>query len=238
MPNFGADPDAPHTEWETPKSRYVSKPVSELTRYFTYHRHMKMSQRCNEEDKTILNVFFSRRLKQGVPSDNLKQLVDRFFQHPAGEHEFPARMFCKTEVQQDLADDILVRSRDPIIQWLVEGMPTDDFIFDQPRDTRKSVLLNCDESIMRYPEVVAEILRRDYREPWNTDLLVALETLVCWNLGKLDADPRQALEALCKISLPRELGTERPSPSAVRPRQNTVLEAVLAIPVAKKKEDW
>ena len=239
MPIFGADPDKPTNEWEEmpSKSTFASKPVRDLTNYFAYHRHMGMSQRCNDDDKIMLNIFFPRRLKQGFSSESLRQVVDRFYQTPAGSHDYPAYLFCKHDVQEELIGDIEVNKDDPILQWFLDGMPTDDDIFDHPREMRKAVLIHCEDSLLRYPELVAAILRLDRREPENSLMLASLEELVMWNLGNNDEDVRAMRGALADIRLPRELRSSVRSPKSVRKRHDTVQQAIIAIPV-RRKEEW
>lgn len=239
MPTFGADPDAPEKEWTTsaPASRYVSKPVRELTNYFAYHKDMKMSQRFNDEDRSIMNIFFSRQLKKGFTPASLRNTVDRFFQSPAGQHEYPARMFAKTEVQQSLNEESYIQIKDPIVQWFIDGMPTRTELFDYPKDVRKCLLLYADESMLRYPDVLADVIRNDWREPVFTNMVTALEDLIRWNLyGEGDATP--LLDTLANISLPDELQTKSRSVSGLRPRRDTVLQAVTSIPRKRPKQEW
>jgi len=213
---------------------YVSKPVRDLTNYFAYHRHMRMSQRCNEEDKVKLNVLFSRRLKQGFSSESIREIVDRFYQSPEAQVDFPAALFCTNKMQASLIEGVEMRTDNAVLQWLIDGMPNDDGLFDDSREMRKIVLLSCDESLFRYPTIVAEILRGDTRE--CQDKLTALESLLLWNLGE-DHDVDALLATLERVPLPKVLTTKKRSPKMIAERKPTVQMAVASESV-KKKENW
>jgi hypothetical protein len=238
MPTFGADPDAEDMGWTEAPTRnhhYVSRPVRELTNYFAYHRHMSMSQKCDEDDKSMLNMFFSRELKRGHSAPNLKIIIDRFFQHPASQTQFPAFMFCKNDVQAELSDDIKREYSDPVLQWLVDGMPnTAEQIADPPK-ARKAILLYCDESLYRYPDLVATIVR--YAED-PSEMLNALELLIQWNIGDNDEDAGHLRSVLSKITLPKELASVGRSPKSMRRKRDDVEQAVASIPVRRNKEKW
>lgn len=220
-----------------PRNVYVSRPVRELTNYFVYHRNRKLSQRCDDSDKSMLNIFFSRRLKQGFPADTIKDVIDRFYQSPAGQADIPAPLFCKNEVQNELMDDANIVKDDEVLQWLLDGMPSDG-PFTAPREMRKAVILHCEDSLLRYPDIVADILRTDDPEPHTSDRLSSLEELVAWNLGTHDVDTGQLHESLSSISLPKELASSGRSPKSIRKRHETVKQAIIAIPVRRKKETW
>lgn len=240
MPTFGADPDAPDKGWEEGKApaRRASNKVYELVKYFGYHRSMRMSQRFDHEDKAILSRHFSRRLSNGYSTEALKSMVDRFYQSPYASSEYPALMFCKTEVQEDLASESSLSVTDDVMQWLVDGMPNDTDLFDSPSQVRKYILLYCDESVLRYPELVAEIIRNDYEGPTVTAMLSALEDLILWNLEQNDDDAAQLRNELSTIPLPTELASKVRSPKSVRRRCETVREAVTSVPVVGNKEKW
>ena len=214
---------------------YASKPVRDLTNYFAYHRNMRMSQRCNDEDKVKLNVLFSRRLKQGFSSESIKEIIDRFYQTPEGQVDFPAALFCTNKVQAALVEGVEMRTDNAVLQWLIDGMPNDDELFDDSREVRKIVLLTCDESLFRYPTVVAEILRGDARE--FSARLSALEGLILWNLGE-DKDIDALHEALDKVPLPKVLTTRKRAPKMLAERKPTVQLAVASETVKRKREDW
>jgi hypothetical protein len=239
MPTFGADPEDNDMGWTdtAPANRYVSKPVRELTNYFAYHRHMSMSQRCSDADKSMLNIFFSRRLKQGFSADILKDVIDRFYQSSAGQVEIPAPLFCTNDVQNELMSDADVTKDDEVLQWFLDGMPNDG-LFSDTREMRKAVILYCEDALLRYPEVVADILRTDDPEPHTSDRLAALEELVAWNLGTHDVDTGQLQETLASISLPKELASRGRSPKSIRKRHETVKQAIVAIPIRRSKEKW
>ena len=238
MPVFGADPEAEDRGWEdvrTSQGVFVSRPVRELTNYFAYHRNTRMSQRCNEEDKSRLNIFFSRKLKQGFDSASIKEIIDRFYQTPEGQVDFPAALFCTNKVQASLVEGVEMRTDNAVLQWLIDGMPNDDELFDDSREVRKIVLLTCDESLFRYPTVVAEILRGDSRE--FSARLSALEGLILWNLGE-DKDIDALHEALDKVPLPKVLTTRKRAPKMLAERKPTVQLAVASETVKRKREDW
>ena len=237
MPTFGADPDLPEKDWEMSVStpRYVSRPVRELTNYFAYHKNMRMSQRCDEDDKVRLNVLFSRRLKQGFSAESIKAIIDKFFQTPEGQTAYPAPLFCTNDVQATLVEGVEMRANDSVLQWLVDGMPNNDDLFDDSREVRKAVLLTCDEALFRYPTVVAEILRGDSREFHSR--LTALEGLIKWNLGE-ENDVDSLHESLGPVMLPKVLTTRKRSPKMLASRKPTVQLAVASETVKKRQEDW
>lgn len=240
MPVFGADPDSPQKEWEdtppTPRPR-GNRTINELLNYFGYHKNMQMSQRFNDQDRAVLANHLSRRLKQGFTVATLKSMIDRFYQTPAGQSDFPAMLFCKGEVQKSLMEDHEVDKDDPIIQWLLDGMPNDCKHLSDPRECRKSVLLNSDDSLFRYPDVVASILSLDDPEPHLSDRLSALESLILWNLEKYDGGIDSLHESLASIDLPKELASKVRSAKSIRDKHDNVKQAVLAIPT-KRKESW
>ena len=241
MPVFGADPDQPTNYWSempTTQTRYVSKPVRELTNYFVYHKNMRMNQRCTEDDKSRLNIFFSRKLKQGFNSGAIKEIIDRFYQTPAGQHEFASSLFCKDEVQKELTEDIEITSSDPVLQWFLDGMPSNVPFLTDPRESRKAVLLHCDDSLLRYPDVVASILKMDDPEPFLSNRLSALESLVLWNLGENDEGVDSLHSVLDTIALPQELASRGRSPKSIRRKHPTVQEAIIKIPVRRQQAKW
>lgn len=232
---LGADPDKQHDEWDEP----VAKPIMrrgllELVNYFGYHRHLRMSQRFNEKDRAILARYCKGKLAKGMSPDALKSLFDKFYMSPYNSSDFPVLMFCKREVQDALLQDVETTSDDPVMEWLLDGMPNECSSLTDPREARRAVILNCEESLMRYPDVVADILRKDDPEPHLSDMLSALDSLIAWNLEESDADSGQYLSALASISLPRELATSVRSPKSIREKRDTVKQAVSAVPRNKE----
>jgi hypothetical protein len=238
MPVFGADPEAEDKGWEdvrTSQGVFVSKPVRELTNYFAYHRNTRMSQRCNDEDKSRLNIFFSRKLKQGFDSASIKEIIDRFYQSPAGQHPFASALFCKDEVQRELMEDIDISNNDPVLQWLLDGMPNTG-PFSQPREVRSALIKECDDSLLRYPEVVADIIRIDDPEPHLSERLSSLERLIAWNLTEDEDGAGQWLDVLAIVTLPKELASRSRSPKSIRSKQDSVKDAIMRIPMRRSKE--
>lgn len=235
MPVFGADPDNEDKGWEEVPSttnRFVSAPVRELTNYFAYHKHMQMRHRFNEDDRSRMNMFFSRKLKQGIGSDTLKRVVDKFYQTRAVESDHPSALFCTNEVQSQLMSDETIDVPDDVLMWLVEGMESDYGLFSDPDSMRKAVLTSCYEGPMRYPDVVADILRFDMPFSSTCYYLTALELAIDYNLGEdiSQGDAVQVNNLSSKVALPRELNVERRAPKSLRPHHATVQQAVLAIP--------
>lgn len=239
MTVFGADPESNDMGWtQTPTRRvYVSAPVRELTNYFAYHRSMGMSQRCDEDDKSKLNMLFSRRLKQGFTSEAIKQVIDRFYQTPAGQSDYPVPLFCTNDVQNGLMAEADVSKSDPVLQWLLDGMPNEG-PFTEPREIRKAVILHCSDSLLRYPDLVANILRIDDPEQVTAQRLSALEDLIYWNLEDFDGDVEEFRNILDIIELPRELSSMNKSPKSIREKKETLKQAIVAIPIKRKKENW
>lgn len=235
MPVFGADPDSEGSEWEDVpvQQRYVSKPVKDLTNYFAYHRNMRMSQRFSDSDRSMLNILFSRRLKQGFSPDSLRSLIDRFYQLPESQADYPAPMFCKSDVQSNLIDDAKVVHRDATLNWLLEGMPN-TFSHDiAPGVIRKYITLYSDQSMLRYPDVISEIIKRNTDSESLEEQLIALESLIEWNLGSTDYSVTELHATLSGVPLPTELRSKVRSPKSLRKQHRTVAEAVIFVPMRK-----
>lgn len=235
MPVFGADPDDEDKGWEeVPRTanRFVSRPVRDMTNYFAYHRNMSMSHRFNEDDRNRMNMFFSRRLKQGFSPESLKRMVDRFYQTQAAETTFPSALFCTNEVQAKLMEDEPIEVPDDVLTWLIEGMESDYGLFSDPKSMRKAVMTCCYEGHMRYPDVVADILRLDGSFTTTCYLLTALELAIDWNLGE-EINQGEAVQVGTlsdRVLLPQELNIKKRAPKSLRPHHNTVQQAVLGIP--------
>lgn len=231
MPVFGADPEEDvkvWSEYEGPVRRYVSKQVGSLTSYFGYHPSMKMSQVFNDEDKTILNAHFSRKLKQGHTDRSLKRMVDRFWQSWGADTERPAYTFVSNKVQQVLAKEAEIVKDDPVLAWLLDGMPNNG-PFEDASEMRRLILRCSTEGVYRYPEVVADIIRRDSGN--EGALLLDLEDAISHRLGGTDMHVNYRFLNQ-RTSLPPELS----GPGKLRPRFDTVQEAIANIPLHKKLE--
>jgi len=231
MPVFGADPDSETSIWEENTHfvrKYVSKPVNGLTHYFGYHPQMKMSQRFDEEDKTVLNAYFSRRLKQGHTERSIKKMIDRFWQSWGSDTERPAFTFTSNKVQQALILEAEIVKDDPVLEWLLDGMPSNG-PFDDSNEMRKIVTRHADEGLFRYPDVVADVLRPDTGN--EAAILLDLEDVIS---HKLHGDDRAVNYRFLqqRSALPKELV----GPGKLRPRQETVSAAIASIPLQKKVE--
>lgn len=240
MPTFGSDPESNDMGWtETSTGSrprvFVSAPVRTLTTYFAYHKGMTMSQRCNDADKDVLNMLFSRKLKQGFTVEVLKDSIDRFFQSPAGRSVAPAQMFAKNDVQHSLLSESDVSRTDPVLQWLLDGMQ-DTSMFSDSDEVRKAVLLYCDDALLRYPEVVADIIRIDDPYEYLCNRLTALEDLIYWNLEGFDCDVEELLNILGIVELPRELASSTRAPKSLRDKRETLKQAIVSIPIRRNKE--
>lgn len=234
MPVFGADPDSETSIWEEDTHfvrRYVSKPVSALTQYFGYHPKMKMSQVFNDEDKTVLNAYFSRKLKQGVTEASLRKIVDRFWLSWGGDTDRPAYSFTSNKVQQSLMALMDVIKDDPVLEWLLDGMPSNG-PFEDANEMRKVVTRHAVEGLFRYPDVVADVVRVDNGN--EATLLEDLEDLILIKLGDAEAHERGVNYGFLaqRSALPKELT----GAGKVRPRQETVSAAIASIPMSKKVE--
>lgn len=173
---FGADPDAPTKEWDERKPKlFASKPVAALTNYFAYHPNMKMSQRCDDQDKLILHRHFSRALKKGYTDFTLRKMVDRFFQSWAADYETPAYAFVSRKVQDVLELEAEVVKDDPVLLWLLHGMPNIG-PFEDSAEMRKCVLLNVGDALHVYPDYVADIIRKDAGYTKTADALEKFES--------------------------------------------------------------
>lgn len=236
MPVFGADPDDDTKEWSEYEGHfarpYVSKPVNALTNHFGYHPQMKMSQVFEDKDKAILNGHFSRQLKQGHTEASIKKMIDRFWMSWGAESERPAFTFVSTKVQQELIKEAEITKNDPVLEWMLDGMPNKG-PFEDPAMVRR-MLLSSDEGLYRYPEVVAEILASD---GFGGSMLLGLEDLIKFHLtgeghpAGLEADLGLLLK---EVHLPAEL--QKLTRRRLRPRRDTIKEAIAHIPLHKKLE--
>jgi len=242
VPSFGGDPDTPEKEWDEnprPKRNVVNPKLMYLVNYFAYHKDMKsMTRMCPPEDKRILSYTFGRLLKQGYTEKSLQFIVDRFFQSWAKDAERPAMLFSTTKVLSKLLVEAEMSHDDPMIQWLLEGMPNVGPVYD-PKSYRKAVLLACQESL-RYPDVIADILRLGFRFSTAYEMLMALEQVVRYNLAGKPYDKKDVLSHLAlldTLTLPQELRSPVPSPKAVRPMFDKMHLAVAASKNVKG-DDW
>ena len=237
MPVFGADPDSDVTAWaeyEGPRRVFASKPVNELTSYFTYHPEMKMSQVSGDEDKTVLNAFFSRKLKQGYTVDSLKTMINRFWQSWGAGTQRPAYTFTSNKVQQELGKEAEIVKGDPVLSWLLEGMPNRG-PFEDNVGMRKVILRHSVEGVYRYPEVVADIITHDDGD--EALVLDELDNIISWKLDREDAPDRNEVYLAMlsrKANMPPELMSK--SKGKVRPAFDTVTQAVANIPLQKALE--
>lgn len=232
MPVFGADPDTETSIWEEDTHfvrRYVSKPVSSLTTYFGYHPKMTMSQVFKEEDKTALNAYFSRKLKQGVTEASMRKMIDRFWFTWGSDTERPAFTFLSTKMQETLSSVMEVVKNDKHLEWLLDGMPSNG-PFESSNEMRRIVTRYSVEGLFRYPEVVADIIAID--GGGEGDALVDLEDLI---LNKLGADPQVTVD-LVRLRRYADIPKELTGPGKLRPRQETVSAAIANIPLRKKVE--
>jgi len=231
MPVFGADPDASVTAWseyEGQPRMFASKPVNALTTYFGYHPSMRMSQVFGDEDKTVLNAFFSRKLKQGHTDRSLKKMVDRFWQSWGADSSRPAYTFTSNKVQQELIKEAEIVKDDPILSWLLDGMPNSG-PFEDSSDMRKIVLKFSDEGVLRYPDVVADLIRADNGN--EQDRLWFLENVIGLKLGTFKEEDLADEWVVLGLytTLPKELTSRRST--RIRPRRDTVQEAIANIPL-------
>ncbi len=230
MPVFGADPDAPVKEWEEPVRPMAVAPgksVHGLATYFGYHPQMKMSMRFDNEDRLVLYRYFSRMLKKGYKETDLRSMIDRFYQSWAADSATPAYTFVSNRVQEQLQDGVAVVKDDPVLMWLLDGMP-DDGPFEDSREYRKALVVSYDEALHRYPEVVADILRKDYSPQYVSTCVQALNDLI-WYHESGEERPDMAL--FSGIPLPEELVSIRRR--KLRPRQPSVAKAIAALPLVK-----
>lgn len=239
MPVFGADPDTPSSVWiEEPARRQprMNSTVYNLVQYFGYHRHMRMSQRFDGNDRAIIARYCSTKLANGFTSELIKEVIDRFYASPYNSSDFPALMFSKREVQDELLKEVTFVSSDVVLQWIVDGMP-DNGPLASPRDMRKAVLLNSDESLHRYPDVVADILRLNLSEEWTSSMLSVLESIIMWILDEEDR-PSDIHSLTRVVLLPEELRNGyKVAPSRLRKKSETVSSAVANVPKKKVHKD-
>lgn len=230
MPVLGADPAVAEKEYpEFTPTVFVSRPVRSLVNYFGYHKGMTMSQRFTEKDKAILGRFFSQSLKQGHSDETLQSIVDRFWQTWGADTQMPALSFVSHDMQNLLRKRDEIDVEDPILMWLLEGMPDDGPFFDSQR-MRRIVLIGSGGLELRYPDVVATVLREDNDEEWCVRALKYVNDLVRWNLSEIDERP---LDHYGELALPYELTTHAKSPTKIREKRDTINRAIATIPRKK-----
>lgn len=238
MPVFGADPDEPTSSWEeapTPRRVRMRNSVYEMVNYFSYHPQMRMSMRCEEQDKAILARLFSRLIDKGFSTQSLKLTVDRFFQTWGGESKVPALAYASSKMQTQLLAEAEIVKDDPHLQWVLFGMPTSPSPFDSgtAKHIRNVVSQFCGDTLFRYPDVVADILSQDmYLEA----SLVTLGQLVDFHNGTGSAPESASVQHLGSlVHLPEELcSTTRKH--RIRPIKASIHEAVAAIPLRDRQD--
>ncbi len=232
MPVLGADPTEVERDFpEFTPTVYVSAPIRSLVNHFGYHKGMTMNQRFNEKDKAILGRYFSQSMKSGHTDEALRKLVDRFWQTWGGDSPFPALAFTSTEMQDKLQERSEVRTLDPILQWLQDGMP-DDGPFYNGKHQRRIVLMGARGLELRYPDVVAAVLREDDDEEWCVRVLTAINNVVRWHLSETDERPE--IGWFSEIELPYELAARTKKSTKIRAKRDTVNRAIATIPRKKK----
>jgi hypothetical protein len=237
MPVFGADPDDDTKEWSEYEGHFVrpqfaSKPVRSLTEYFGYHPKMKMTQVFSDEDKVILNGYFSRKLKQGFTEASLRRMIDRFWLTWGSNADRPTTMFISPKKQEDLMKVADIVKDDPVLEWFLDGMPSKSGPFEDPREMALD-LLHSKEGLFRYPELVADIIRPD--DDRHGLYLVELDNLVMWKEdlpGAPEYDDRFVTMLHARCALPPEL--ESPNRRRLRPKAESLLLAIASIPAPKK----
>lgn len=228
---LGADPDAKAKDWpDDPTPRQfqgrVSPPIRRLLDHFCYHRGMTMSMRCDDQDKSILGRYFAKKTSQGFTEASLVRLVDRFWQSWGSEYDKPALAFVSSKMQDKLIHEAEVVKDDPILTWMLDGMP-DRGPFEDSREMRKAVLLAGD-CVNRYPDVVASVLAVEGTLEATRERLNLLDTLVATKLS------RGSLSYAS--SLARHLPDELQGPGSLRPLQPTLQLAIANIPRRKHDE--
>lgn len=228
---LGADPDAKVKEWpDDPKPQgmeYRAAPnVREMTDYFAYHREMKMSQRCDSDDKVILNRFFSRRYEQGFTKPSLIKMVDRFFQSWGSEYDQPALAFTSTKMQDKLLIEAKMVKQDDVLDWMLGSM-SDSGPFEDNKEMRKAVLLAGD-CVNRYPDVVADILRMEGTPEVTRKRLSLLNAII-----KAKVEHQPIPHGVRMPVMPAELtGAGR-----LRPQQDSFKKAMAGIPRKKERRE-
>ena len=87
----------------------------------------------------------------------------------------PAYTFVSTKVQDVLTREAEVVKDDPVLAWLLLGMPSSG-PFTDPNEMRRLVLGTDPELTHSYPDVVAEILRYDDTYEGTSERLRLAET--------------------------------------------------------------
>jgi hypothetical protein len=232
---LGADPDAKIKEWPdepiNTASLYRCRPdVRELSDHFAYHKGMTMGMRCDTTDRVILNRLLSRRMDQGYTKESLRHMIDRFFQSWAKDYQLPVLAFVSKAVQDTLTREAEVVKGDPILRWLLDGMP-DQGPFENCKEMRKAVLVRADNEVMsRYPDVVADVLRIEGTYERTLTRLSLLNKLVTRKL-QLSPFPVEVDDAAMKRILPPELLGGGP----LRLSQGTIQQAIGALPIKKAR---
>lgn len=251
MVTLGSDPHKSRdwTEYEvrrSPKKEHrttTNRDLYDLVNYFAYHPHMKMSQRMNDTDKMVLATFLSKKLDVGVTVASLKSMMDKYYQSWGADSECPALTFVSTKMQEKLTSEgMVVIAGDPVLTWLLDGMP-DDGPFDDPKALRKAVLLRGGDLSVRYPSLLAEILYARMSLEDTEDMLEQLNDLVRWNLGdkNVSVDPHSYRYKHIgrHVNIPAKLLGRHPKPTAVAKAYPSVAIAAANIRTytPRKKKD-
>jgi hypothetical protein len=188
---LGADPDVTVSDWDDDDGQVTrapgwiyDAPMRDMVNTFAYHPRMRMDQRCNDDDKTVVARWVNRKRKQGYTDDQIKRAINRFFQSFASEYGEPAFAIASNTLQDRIFDlEDRITSDDPLTDWLLKGMP-DDGPLDDCRGTRSLILMRGGKAVRMYPDAVIKILALPSRTRWKERLLVSLNLIIDWNLGQ------------------------------------------------------
>lgn len=197
-------------DWEDDRPRtqgwMFNKDVSEVVRHFRYHPQKSMNQTVKDKDKEIVAAWVVRKMRAGFTVQQLKRAVDKFYQSYAKEYDAPAYALVSNDMQDRIFDGLKLTYEDPVLDWITSGMP-DDGPFQDPRGMRSLLLLRCHEGLLRYPDVVVQLLGHHGTLRSIDGLLRALEYIIQWNLGNYDDKDELRLSQLIlkNYDLPTEL---------------------------------
>lgn len=212
---LGADPDKKvawdddDTDVERPRPPgwTYNRSIVDLVNHFAYNPRMKMSQRCNDDDKSVVANWIVRCRRKGYTDEQIKKAINVFFMSYAAEYSEPAYAIVSNTLQDRIFDAAeLMTLEDPIMQWMIAGM-RDDGPVDDPRGTRQMVLTSGGQALKRYPYLVWQIISSDSRMFWKKQLVKDINLLIDWKLGQdvPDEDREEAKKRLAPFDPPSTL---------------------------------
>ena len=221
---LGSDPNhqkSPDTLTSTTKPK-PNPVVKDLSWYFLNNRAIVMHKKTSR-DVQILQRTMKLLLASGLTPQAIRSMTDQFFSDTRfRSYDSPVLAFSSKKIQKVLMSriSIAVQVDDPVLSLMSQDFVRDDLVlpWDSSQDSqvRTSVTSRCIETLYRYPELVAGIIRNWSGDFYSKDFLAALsdiESLVRYGLGRETINVSEVVERLSFMPLPKDLikGTVRDS---------------------------